>query len=398
MWTEKGRLIPLQEPAGSFSALQRKGETFSLDFSAPQDYNIFHSALRLPADILGSQEEGMPNIYDISRDAGVSIATVSRVLNNSPRVSAKTRAKVMAVIESTGYTPNAFAQGLGLRTMKTVGILCADSSDTFFSTVIYHLEEALRKGGYHCILTCTGHELEDKQECVQLLINKLVDAVLILGSTYMERNSKDQAYLLQAADKVPLVLINCFLRHPRIYCVQNDPFPSVYDATRRLLAAEKKRPCFLYQSPNFYNQEKLRGFRAAAAEAGLQDAAIVVQCPQSISDATELLLRTNLEGIDAVVTSHDELAVAFLKYAKRKNLRIPEDCNLIGHGDLLLAECCEPELTTVNLHTEDLCSIAVSHLMQIFDGAEPPHNTVVAGDLHIRSTTDPGIFEHDVMF
>ena len=85
------------------------------------------------------------NIYDISRRAGVSIATVSRVLNNSPHVSEATRKKVMAVIEGTGYVPNAFARGLGLNTMKTIGLLCPDASDPYLSQALTFLERAFRQ-------------------------------------------------------------------------------------------------------------------------------------------------------------------------------------------------------------------------------------------------------------
>lgn len=84
-------------------------------------------------------------IYDVSEKAGVSIATVSRVLNGSNNVSEQTRQKVLAVIEACGYTPNAFARGLGLNSMNTIGILCADSSDLYLANAIYHIEQELRK-------------------------------------------------------------------------------------------------------------------------------------------------------------------------------------------------------------------------------------------------------------
>ena len=83
-------------------------------------------------------------IYDISEKAGVSIATVSRVLNGSSLVSEKTRRKVMDAMEKYGYTPNAFARGLGLNTMKTIGILCADSSDLYLAKAVYYIEQKLR--------------------------------------------------------------------------------------------------------------------------------------------------------------------------------------------------------------------------------------------------------------
>lgn len=339
----------------------------------------------------------MPNIYDISKKAGVSTATVSRVLNNSPRVSPETREKVLRIIESTGYTPNVFAQGMGLKSMKTIGILCTDCSDTFFAAAIYYLEVNLQQNGYNCILTCAGEDLNRKRECMQLLLNKHVDAVLVLGSSFRERNARDHQYLLDAAEQVPLVLLNCYLRHPNIYCVQNDPFPSVYAVSKQLFAAGKKRPLFLYQKLNYFNKEKQRGFRAAVAEFGLQDSVMELQCPQSISETTALLINSSIPNIDVVITSHDEIAVAFLKYAKRIGLQIPVDCNLVGHGDLQLAECCEPELTTLNLHVKELCCFAVSNLMSIFGGTQPAHNTVVKADLHVRFTTDSGIFSSDLL-
>ena len=96
------------------------------------------------------------NIYDVSEHAGVSIATVSRVLNGNPNVSEKTREKVLKVMDELGYTPNVFARGLGLNTMKTIGIMCSDSSDPYLAGAIYYLERGLRAHGYDAILCCTG--------------------------------------------------------------------------------------------------------------------------------------------------------------------------------------------------------------------------------------------------
>ncbi|MBO5501473.1 MAG: LacI family DNA-binding transcriptional regulator, partial [Clostridia bacterium] len=99
------------------------------------------------------------NIYDISEKAGVSIATVSRVLNDSPHVSQKTREKVLAVINDCDYVPNAFARGLGLNTMKTIGLLCPNAADPYLAEALAHLERAFRQNGYNCLLSCTGREL-----------------------------------------------------------------------------------------------------------------------------------------------------------------------------------------------------------------------------------------------
>ena len=101
------------------------------------------------------------NIYDISVKAGVSIATVSRVLNGSDKVKSSTRKKVLEVIEESGYTPNAFARSLGLNSMSTIGILCSDASDVYQAQAIYYLERELRKSSYTSMLCCTGYRTKE---------------------------------------------------------------------------------------------------------------------------------------------------------------------------------------------------------------------------------------------
>ena len=145
-------------------------------------------------------------IYDVSEKAGVSIATVSRVLNGSENVSAETRKKVLAVIEACDYTPNAFARGLGLNSMNTIGILCADSSDLYLANAVYHIEQELRANNYNCILCCTGYKLEDKQKYLNLLVNKKVDSVVLVGSNFISNNEKENDYIREAAKEIPILL------------------------------------------------------------------------------------------------------------------------------------------------------------------------------------------------
>ena len=109
-------------------------------------------------------------IYDISKKAGVSIATVSRVLNGSDKVRPSTKKKVMDIIEKYDYTPNAFARGMGLHSLQTIGILCADSSDLFLAKAVYYLEQELQANGYESLLCCTGYNLELKQNYLNLIL------------------------------------------------------------------------------------------------------------------------------------------------------------------------------------------------------------------------------------
>lgn len=134
-------------------------------------------------------------IYDISEEAGVSIATVSRVLNDSPKVSRKTKERVLDIIQASGYEPNAFARGLGTGSMKTIGILCADVADIYLANAVSYLERELRKEGFQTVLNCTGYSYEAKKDGVKRMENQRVDADHISGFTvYRSNREKESIY------------------------------------------------------------------------------------------------------------------------------------------------------------------------------------------------------------
>ena len=145
------------------------------------------------------------NIYDVAKLSGVSIATVSRVVNGSTKVSEKTRRKVLDVMEQCGYTPNVFARGLGLDSMKTIGILCPDISDAFIAQAVAFLEERLHQYEYDCILGCSGYDLEAKEAHTKMLLSKRIDALILVSSTYAGREGhpEDVEYIKEAAKQTP---------------------------------------------------------------------------------------------------------------------------------------------------------------------------------------------------
>ena len=187
-------------------------------------------------------------IYDISEKAGVSIATVSRVLNGSNNVSEKTKKKVLDVINQYEYTPNAFARGLGLNTMKTIGIMCADSSDPYLAKAIYYIEQKLRANGYDSILCCTGYNLDTKASSMNLLITKKVDGIILVGSNFIYEKEEDNKYITDAAVQVPVMLLNAAMDAPNVYSVVSDDFTSMYDATLEMIRSGVKDILYFYNS------------------------------------------------------------------------------------------------------------------------------------------------------
>lgn len=332
-------------------------------------------------------------IYDISEKAGVSIATVSRVLNGSSNVSDKTKKKVLDVINQYEYTPNAFARGLGLNTMKTIGVMCADSSDLYLAKAIYFIEQKLRANGYDSILCCTGYELETEEKCLNLLISKKVDGIILVGSHFVYESERDNRYITDAALQVPVMLLNASFDAPNVYSIVSDDYNSMYEATSQMIASGIQDILYFYNSTSYSGKRKLAGYRAAMEEAGLLRSGNLMQlytgAHEDIQGMSEHLMKVQGKGIlfRGVIASDDNLALGAIKYARTAGLRIPEELSIIGYNNSLLASCSSPELTSIDNKLETLCQHLITTLMGLLNGSEMPKKTVFSGELIRRGTT-----------
>lgn len=330
------------------------------------------------------------NIYDVSKAAGVSIATVSRVINGNTNVTEKTKQKVLSVIEESGYTPNAFARGLGLNTMQTIGIMCPDSSDPYLADAIYYLERELRQNNYDSILCFTGYQASNKEKYLKLLLSKRIDAVILIGSSFIEASDKNNKYIYNASKEVPVVLLNGTLDGSNIYSTMCDDFQAVYDAVSSLIASGTNKILYLYHSLSYSGIRKLEGYKAAMTAHNLPlEEQYMQQCLGGIPETKDFLMKLTEDGLffDGIVTSDDSLAVGALKYAKACNITVPEKLTIIGYNNSIMAQCCEPELTSVDNKVETLCIQAVSTLMRVFAGNNVPAKTMFSADIVKRETT-----------
>lgn len=329
------------------------------------------------------------NIYDISQKAGVSIATVSRVLNNSKNVSDKTRQRVLSVMREEGYQPNAFARGLTLNTMQTVGLLCADTSDPYLGSAISYLEQKLRAHNYESLLCCTGYEQAQKKKCLEMLLARHVDALVLIGSSFIEQTTGKNEYLHRAASQMPVVILNGSLKGENIYSSLCDDTEAVSNATIRLIRSGCELPVFLYRADTLSGIKKKEGFIKALELTGrpvLEDQ--IVMSSGTVTEARDCLLNLHKSlPFDAVLAADDELAIGAIKFAKKARLRIPDDLSVVGYNNSMLAECCDPELTSIDNRLEYLCSTSVSLLMNLLNGKNAPDKTVISADIVVRDTT-----------
>ena len=332
-------------------------------------------------------------IYDISEKAGVSIATVSRVLNGSSSVSEKTRKKVLDVIHQYEYTPNAFARGLGLNTMNTIGIMCADSSDLYLAKAVYYIEQLLRVNGYDSLLCCTGYELATKEKSMNLLISKKVDSIILVGSNFIYEKEEDNKYISDAAAEVPIMLLNAAYDAPNVYSIVSDDYTSIYEAARSMIASGVKDILYFYNSTSYSGKRKLAGYRAAMEEAGLLKNAGLMQfylgSHEDVHAMSAHLAKAKNKGLsfNGVIAADDNLAIGAVKYALSAGLSIPEEFSVIGYNNSLLTSCCNPELTSIDNKLETLCQHLITTLMGLLAGNEMPKKTVFSGEIIKRGTT-----------
>lgn len=346
-------------------------------------------------------------IYDISEKAGVSIATVSRVLNGSSNVKPETKQKVLDVIEKYNYTPNAFARGLGLDTMNSIGIICADSSDLYLAKAVYYIERELRKSGYSVLLACSGYELEGRIASVNMLLEKKVDCIILVGSSYVtlegdtadpednqSGNSDPNSYIREAASHVPVMLMNAYLDCPNVYSILCDDYNSMKNLTMSLIDRGISDILYFYDSKTFSGYNKIAGFRAAMKEVGISDCKdrelLYTGDNRDIEAITDFLtqnITVRRHLYRAVISADDTLAVGVLKYAKYAEIAVPDDMCITGYNNSIISSCCEPELTTVDNHLDNLCLVLVKTCMAVLNNETVDNRNVFSGQIIIRGTT-----------
>lgn len=281
------------------------------------------------------------------------------------------------------------------RNSKTIGLVCADSSDIYLAKAIYYIERLLRTNSYNSILCCSGYELSNKQKSLRLLIDREVEGIILIGSSYIYDQEEDNKYIRDAARRVPVMLLNAAMDTPNVYSVVTDDYTSMYEATSRMIASGVEDILYFYNSLSYSGRKKLAGYLAAMEEHHLKPLREFYSgSHEDIPAMTDLLNRYDAfrltEGghsFHGVIAADDALALAAVKYAAENDRAVPEDLSVIGCNNSLLANCCEPELTSIDNKLEQMCRTLANTLLGVLDGKEMPQHTVISGELVIRGTT-----------
>ena len=330
------------------------------------------------------------NIYDIAQIANVSIATVSRVVNNSPKVSEKTRKKVLDIIETYGYTPNVFAQGLGLNTMHTIGILVPTIADLYISRAVACLEESLHEMGYDIILGCSGYAAKQKEIHIEMMLSKRIDALILVGSTYAgsDDETHNTSYISKAAEEIPVFRINGLIEGKNIYCNAAEDYRASYEVTTELIKRGRKRIVFLFDSRSYSANQKKSGYEHALLDAGIEFVPeLEIFMKNDIDTVRSIFCNYDYLDYDAVFATDDAMAIGAMKYLKSIGKNIPEDVSIVGYNNSMFCKCTSPELSSVDNKVELVASQTVKSLKTVL-GKEGNvlHKNMVACELVRRAT------------
>ena len=222
------------------------------------------------------------NIYDIAREAGVSIATVSRVLNHKDTVRADTRAKVEKVLKRCSYAPSAIAQGMVSKSLHTVAVLTVDIRDSHYARTAYTIEREFGRRGYEVILCNTGGDRAETLRTLQAVAQKQVDGLILVGSIF---NTICQgAEMENLLRKMPVVLANGTLALPDAYSVMVDDCRGVEMAVEHLVKTGRRNLYYIKDKSTDSAAAKAKGFLSGMAAAGLDADGHVLETGETLED------------------------------------------------------------------------------------------------------------------
>ncbi|NPC93769.1 catabolite control protein A [Bacillus sp. WMMC1349] len=306
-------------------------------------------------------------IYDVAREANVSMATVSRVVNGNPNVKPTTRKKVLEAIDRLGYRPNAVARGLASKKTTTVGVIIPDISSIFYSELARGIEDIATMYKYNIILSNSDQNMDKELHLLNTMLGKQVDGIVFMSGNVTEEHVEEFK-----RSPVPIVLAASVEEKGETPSVAIDYEQAIYDAVIKLIEKGHKRLAFvsgpLIEPIN--KVKKLQGFKKALKDKGLEfKEEYVVEGDYTYDSGMEAL--TELIKLDekptAVLSATDEMALGIIHAAQDKALSIPDDLEVIGFDNTRLSLMVRPQLTTVVQPTYDIGAVAMRLLTKLMN-------------------------------
>ncbi len=288
----------------------------------------------------------MATIKDVAKEAEVSIATVSRVINKSPKASKASVESVTKAMAKLGYRPNAAAKALVSQSTNTVGVLVGDVSDPFFGTLIKAVDTVAHQDSKHILIGNGYHDAEKERCALDLLINSRCDALVIHA-----KGLSDQELIAYAQEVKSMVIINRHIPELADRCISLDNYKGAYLATEFLIRqGHTKIACLASNHKIEDADERVKGYLAALSDNQITLPHSYIEYGEPNSDGGEIAM-TNLLSksldITGVVAYNDYMAAGALSVLDENGIAVPRQVSMMGFDDGLIAKYIQPRLTTV---------------------------------------------------
>ncbi|EGT3622544.1 transcriptional regulator [Morganella morganii] len=299
----------------------------------------------------------MATIKDVAKLAGVSVATVSRVINQSPKAGAESVRAVQAAMKELAYRPNAAARALVSQSSDIVGVLVGDVSDPFFGSLVKAADEVAHQHGKHLLIGNGYHRQEDERRGIELLMNSRCDACVIHAKALSDEELRGYA-----AEMPSMVFINRVIPGLENRCVALDNRRGSQLATQYLLKQGHRHIACLSSSHTIEDStQRLAGYRDALAEAGCELPDAYIAAGEPVAEGGEAAMSAILSlslPVTAVVAYNDFMAAGALSVIEANGLRAPEDISVIGFDDSMIARYIQPRLTTIRYPVDMMAQTA----------------------------------------
>ena len=312
----------------------------------------------------------MATVVDVARHAGVSLATVSRVLNGTARVSADMRERVHSAVRKLEFRPNPMAQGLRRGQTNSVALLVGDIAQRHFAELTMRVQAALEEAGLDLLLFNLGHSESRLTDFLARAVSMRLRGVIIALSDHVPRSAAALLAGLQH-NGINVVSIGQNLTRHRIPSIVHEERTAARKSIEYLLAKGHTRIAYVGRiKGSAIGTERFRGYQGALDEAGVFDEALVFDMAYRYSAGHDALLRALDRGLrfTAVQAGSDEIATGAMAALHDRGLRVPADVAIVGFGDVEMGSYLRPALTTLSTHPE----LAARHASDMFRNATAP--------------------------
>ena len=332
----------------------------------------------------------MATIKDVALRAGVSVTTVSHVVNDTRHVSAKGRERVEEAIRELGYVPNAMARSLKSNTTSTLGMLIPNSSNPYFAEIVRIVEDRCFGAGYTLVLCNTDDEPHRQSVYLQVLAERRIDGLIVVSTGAGD----DDSLVTQLHGlRIPTVLVDREIADPACDLVETAHMQGGLLAVRHLLSLGHKRiACIGGPVGVMPSEQRIEGWRMALAEAGATPDTDALLwrggfTSQGGYEAMHAILRTEQKP-SAVFVCNDLMAIGALRAAHESGVHVPDDLSIVGFDDIELSAYTSPPLTTVAQPKERIGALAVDMLLERVGGKRrDARKVVLQPELRVRAST-----------